>query len=274
MGQYQYKRGMKLNAVDFHFDSDALWRGRGEALAHLLYSYEIFRPVRWGPSEPVRRPFTPEVFPQIAQLWDKHHGLMFKRPQKPKFGIDSWWFTNLPHAPAAQLWGSVEERFFKKEENIQAFLALTKDLFAWGNMLYGYACHRADYEAKNGYQAVEDWGGGVKMLAEGAWATNLYECLPGIYWANFFGKLFVDWFGRERMLSAPCYHCEELSGGGILLLTAPSPLDYDKPEVKELERALRKHLGEDAFFTREDPERPCKTPPFPKREKGAPPKKG
>lgn len=262
----------KYDKIDFDFRSDALWRGRMKGLFRILNTHELFRPVRWGPSEPVRRPFVPEALPEMEYLWEKRRGLMFKSSKKPKYWMDCIWLNNLPYAPDAGLWGGVEEHFFKRDENVEEFLAFAKDIFAWGEMLYGYACHQLDYKAKNEYQRIEDWGGGVKMLAEGAWATNLYECLPGIYWANFFSKLYVDWFGLERMLTAPCHRREVLPGGGILLLTAPSPLDYDKSEVKELERALVKHLGEDAFFVRQDPKRPCRTPPFPKRGKGETPK--
>ena len=263
---------MNYNEVKFSFDSDALWRGRMAELYRILEAHELFRPVRWGPSEPVRRPFTPEALPEMETLWDRRHGLMFKRAKKPKYWMDSMWTTHNLYRPASGIWGGIEARFFKKQENIDAFLAFARDIFAWGEMLHGYACHREDYKAKNEYKIIEDWGGGVRMQREGAWATNLYECLPGVYWANFFSKLFVDWFGRERMRTAPCYRQEELPHGGILILTAPSPLDYDKPEVKELERALVAHLGPEAFFDRRDPERPCKTPPFPKRGKGKPPK--
>jgi len=262
----------QLQTVKFKFHSDALWRGRMAALYQILDANESFRPLRWGFSEPVRRRFAPEALPEMEKLWDRLHGLMFTRPKKPRYWMDSMWTTHNLHGPASGLWGGIEAHFFKRQENIEAFLAFARDIFEWGEMLHGFACHQLDYKVKNRYQRIEDWGGGMKMLAEGAWGTDLYKCLPGVYWANFFSGLFVEWFGRERVRSAPCYRQEELPNGGILILTASSPLGYDKSEVKELERALVAHLGPEIFFDRSDPERPCKTPPFPKRGKGKLPK--
>jgi len=245
--------------IKLFFNSDALWRDRLESLIRLLARQEAFRPDRWGPSEPVRRPFRLEALPEMEKVWSKTHSIMFKRAEKPKFWLDNRWFTHLPHAPSDKFFGGVEDKFFKSTENVRAFLDFTKELFAWGDMLHGYACHRMEYEAKN-VRDEEVWLGTRRMVSKRALGINLYECLPGIYWANFFSKFYVDWFGEERIRSAPCYAQEELAGGGVLLLTAASPLDYEKPEVRELQQALIKHLGEDAFFSLAHPDRPCRTP--------------
>src|SRR5438067_1943727 len=31
------------------------------------------------------------------------------------------------------------------------------------------------------------------------------ERLPGIYWANFFGRPYIEFFGRDKLLGTPCY---------------------------------------------------------------------
>lgn len=74
--------------------------------------------------------------------------------------------------------------------------------------------------------------------------------LPDIYWANFLGPEYVEMFGLERVLSAPCDTVERLAGGGALLILTESPLDFGKNPVEFNRKRdqVRSHLGEDAFF--------------------------
>src|SRR5260370_1425459 len=71
--------------------------------------------------------------------------------------------------------------------------------------------------------------------------------LRGLFWANFFGPEYVDMWGREKLLAAPCYKVEPLSDGGVLLLLMESPLDASKPEYKAKKQELFSYLGEEAF---------------------------
>jgi hypothetical protein len=98
-----------------------------------------------------------------------------------------------------------------------------------------------------------------KNLVEGpivanAVGINLRKHLPGIYWANFFGPRYVEFFGEGRLMSAPAHDVQRLGEAGILLLMSKSPFDYDKAEVKETEEAVVEHLGPEAFFFKSDPE--------------------
>jgi hypothetical protein len=64
--------------------------------------------------------------------------------------------------------------------------------------------------------------------------------LPVIYWANFFGPVYVDQIGREKILSAPAWAIEELPDGGLLYVLASCPgLDDDHLSVE----SVKAHFG-------------------------------
>ena len=150
----------------------------------------------------------------------------------------------------------IEDEFFANQKHIQAFLDFSKALFAWGDMVYGFAAHEHEYEEQNVLPAPIMIEG--KLIKVGG--TDIRKCLPGVYWANFFGKEYVQWFGENLFLSTPGYKKEPLPGEGWLVLTASTPLAYDHDEPRRLKSALRRHLGEEAFFDRTNPTRPCRSP--------------
>lgn len=49
------------------------------------------------------------------------------------------------------------------------------------------------------------------------------ERLPGIFWANFFGQPYIEFFGRQKLLESECYEVREVNETLILLLTAERP---------------------------------------------------
>jgi hypothetical protein len=146
--------------------------------------------------------------------------------------------------------------FFRSSDNIQAFLEFATSIYRWGDMVHGYACHRQDFERKNKLPKPTMIEG--KLIATGG--MDIRRCLPGIYWANFFGRKYVQWFGENSLASAPCFERSTLPNGGTLLLSTLTPLDYTKPDVQRRERAIRRHLGEEAFFDKDNPKRSCCSP--------------
>jgi hypothetical protein len=84
-------------------------------------------------------------------------------------------------------------------------------------------------------------------------SLNLHRSIPDVYWTTVFGSPYVEIFTRERLLSAPAYHVQELANGAVLLqLTerigdiATNPIAFE-----DVRQAVRTHLGEDAFFSTE-----------------------
>lgn len=237
--------------VKFKLFSKTLWEDRIESLVHILDKQTIFRPDKWGRTEPQRRKFTIEDLPEMQHCWNRYTGFSLKK-RNPPFWMYLMRLMQIKK-PNEMVMG-IDESFFDSQDNVQAFLDFASTLFEWGDMIYGYACHEEDFERKNVLTRPTLIDG--KLIAVGG--MNIHKCLPGIYWANFFGKTYVEWFGEERIRSSPCYAMEDLPGGGILILTAHSPLAYDK--AQQFEGPLRSHLSEDAFFDITNPTRPCRSP--------------
>jgi hypothetical protein len=58
----------------------------------------------------------------------------------------------------------------------------------------------------------------------------------------------VVWFGREKFETLPCIEKRWLDTGGIFFTTADTPFEWDSPAARELQEAVKQHLGANAFF--------------------------
>jgi hypothetical protein len=80
--------------------------------------------------------------------------------------------------------------------------------------------------------------------------------LPGLFWLNFFGGRLRQAIGDERLLSAPAPLVRRLDGG-VLLGLAGDPGAWDSPGRRAAEEAVRRHLGDGLFFSRDRPGEPA-----------------
>ena len=71
--------------------------------------------------------------------------------------------------------------------------------------------------------------------------------MDGIFWCNYFGPTFVDFFGKEVILSAPWYHTEVIGENKILAYLTKEPDDPRLSESTELVDKIKKHLGKDSY---------------------------
>jgi len=133
----------------------------------------------------------------------------------------------------------------KESPEAETFLRYAPQLFTLFEPVNGRIYCKADYLRKNLVPGP---------VAKNVVGNDLRRHLPGIYWANFFGPRYVEFFGEDRMMSAPAHEVRWLGDAGILLLVSESPFDYDDPDVKATEQAVVEHLGPEAFFFKSDPD--------------------
>ncbi|HYO53904.1 hypothetical protein [Archangium sp.] len=62
------------------------------------------------------------------------------------------------------------------------------------------------------------------------------------YWLNVYGPRLVEQLGRQRLLSTPAAHMEELPGSAVLWLTRPTPADFDSEEARLAQALALVHL--------------------------------
>lgn len=83
-----------------------------------------------------------------------------------------------------------------------------------------------------------------EMLPEWCGPVKLRVRHPELAWINYFGRPYIDLFGREQLLSAPCFRTFEI-GKDIIALQMTE--DLFQPIPSDVRSAVKKHLGEDAF---------------------------
>ncbi len=233
---------------------------KAKELADILVSHDDFLlPEKLDNREPERFVFDAGNLTKLFQLWTSDIGYVSLKRRKPYLSWMTVWMWTQESGRFNEISSGFDERFFSKQDKVAGLLSCGRSLYNWGSVVHGYICHEEDWDAKNYFGVPTEVTGG-RLASTGG--TRLEDGLPGIHWANLFGPLYVDFFGREKLRTAPAHYKEELPDGGILLLTAPNPLDYGRQEVRALEERTIDHLGRQAFFEKPCPQKPCLAPHF------------
>jgi hypothetical protein len=229
-----------------------------ELVAILSKKSHFFRPEQFDDHEPERLHFEPKNFGLLQQMWQSEAGTLDFRRGKP---FPVWTaFRQWPceYNRFNEVTGGIDERYFADKENLDALLSGAIDLYCWGKIDHGFICHATDWEEKNYFGRPTRISGGKITSTGGIW---LQEGLPGIYWANFFGPIYVEFLGREKFEELPAYRKEPLPDGGVLVLTGPTPLDF-AAETRAAEEVIIEVLGRNAFFEKAYPEKSTSAPVF------------
>lgn len=123
------------------------------------------------------------------------------------------------------------------------------DLSQHPDFLWGAAYLRQEFSASN-----LDTSEGMRAIGR-----DVRRHLPGVFWLNLFGKPYRDLIGIQALGTAPAAVLDE-DNHRVILRAFESPEDWsDGLGAKE---QLRRHLGDDIFFDRRQPERPTRSPDF------------
>jgi hypothetical protein len=248
--------------ITMHMRSTHDWNTteKAQELASILISQGGFvLPERFDDHEPARHVFDSQDLSEFVKLWTADIGWVFLKRKKPyPFSMMVHWWYREDHQ-FNELWCHTDDRYLRKDHGISKLLDAARHLYLWGNVAHGYICHPDEWNTKN-YFGVPTRVTGGNVVSTGG--LRLEASLPGIYWVNFFGPVYVNFIGRDRFLTVPAYHREELPDGGFLLLTSPHPSSYTDPDVQSLEQSILNHLGRAAFFEKERPLKVCRAPMF------------
>jgi len=88
------------------------------------------------------------------------------------------------------------------------------------------------------------------------------EALTDVFWLNYFGRPYVDLFGRETLLGAPALWVRDLAEG-VALSIAETPWESSAPAALRRARDIKKALGADAFLDPRAPGPARRRPPLP-----------
>ena len=152
-------------------------------------------------------------------------GGMIGKTKEPQFRFDmNWW--RCPHKTYVNYihFFFPVKTFKKYQGNIES---LFRETISITKAIYGYITHYVPLDRQH--------------------VTGTLETrMPGVFWCNYFGQQYIEFFTEEKMLSFPWYKIERLDNGGIMAYLASEP---DKELVKSdvLENQAKAHLGKDAF---------------------------
>jgi hypothetical protein len=194
-----------------------------------LLSQHGFTPDKIGLFEPVREEYSLE---RAATLWsiDEGHnalnvGGMMAKKKDPRILIDCDWRREKNAAPSRN---SISFIFTQKtnrnySENI---LLLFKELVQSTNAIYAYISHQNPRARQHVIGTIE-------------------SRMPGVFWCNYYGKPFVEFFGREKLLNGPWFSTEETNQGIYTFLTEkPDKELLKKPEI---ELNAQRYLNPNSF---------------------------
>ena len=117
---------------------------------------------------------------------------------------------------------------------------------------YAKACLRKEFHAKNIISANT----GVRAVG-----VNLDECLPGVYWLNFFGRPYTQLIGLDRLLSITAHEVRAIGEGVFVALNA-SPMAWKSDQYLATESSIIDQIGPEYVFSRTEPDRRKVAPKF------------
>jgi hypothetical protein len=215
-------------------------------LLTLLSQYDIpYLPEKWGIEEPPRHVFDPTKTSPVIEEWiapeeSKHIFFSRKRPSPSNL-----WINMKRHERAKFNYINVyiSDKYISDTGNEKEVLQFTLDICLIVDAAYGFISHRKQ-ERRQSY-----------MLTPA-------ERLSGIYWANFFGRPYINFFGQEKLLAAPCHQARKINDDIILLLTAESPLQPEMIENDNVTNVIKAYLNQNAFAGPRFPDEACAVPEF------------
>ena len=238
---------------------------RAREMVDYLLSQPRFAPDKAGEYEPYRR-LTPkrveETVASLAAVANQELDpervramVIFERRRNPSCTFRVEW-NNLPHRAFSLSSYRVEDSFLWKAEQLEAWLEFTAGLLQRHEAWYArftldeesFAKNYLKWSTAGGHAPSSEYrvtgrGGGI--------GVKLEEGISGVFWGNYFGPFYVDWFGREKFDDLPCVEKRWLDTGGIFFTTTSKPFDWNTAAARQLQQAVKEHLGGDAFFDSE-----------------------
>ena len=167
---------------------------------------------------------------------DADWGVWLMKEDKPE--LDLWFKFGSPSEIHFRFFFKVLPFDFYREEPLaqeraRLLISFVRDMARRFPPWYGFA--HSDTDAGMGVDESPRHGFLPKRASE-------------VYWLNLYGKEMVDAMGRERVLSTPAAHLEELPHGGVFFLTRPTPGDFNSEEARVAQAKAVVHLNPEQSF--------------------------
>lgn len=234
--------------------------GATKMLAALASVAPDWFPLDWGYTDDRTAIKTASDFGPIVDIWERLASgcgeTMYGSRRKPKTSLLVA-FLCKPSLEPHRISFAIKDLVADEE---LAIASKALELFRrWAAILgadYGRLCAGGEWERKNVIEQYEEPDGSIDPWM--VFQQDITTGLPGVYWATYFGKAYVDWFGgADRFENAPWPHVESC-GDGFLLLRSESPFTWG--QERSLDGQLCEWLGDDAFFELDRRDRTLRAP--------------
>lgn len=267
------KRYLKLEV----FSRRPLTEDFARSQLELLINYKggIFCPERCDVGEPLHENFDPENLKEPIRWVSQRGGqVTFKRNHsirllgyiKNELLAKIWTRESrrgpkveyLPNAldPAfCTTWVVWIDAVVTKREPYGLLKNFLIEVFKVSKADYGFLTPEDDHKAKNYLvTAVDENTTSSEFVGD-----NLEKGLPGLYWMNLFGNLYVEWFGKGKFKRIKCHEAQFLDDSGVFLQFGASPEECMSAYVLQRQQEAIELLNPNAFFDITRPERKLET---------------
>jgi len=128
----------------------------------------------------------------------------------------------------------ISHEYFTNQERLDKFLTLSREIILLLNPFYG---------------KIHDIGDGLKGVSNNQ-TYGVLEKVPRIFWGNYFGDIYIERIGEEKLLSCKAYKIEKI-GNGIYIQLTKSPLEFETNECKQARKKLESYIGKQHFGYKE-----------------------
>ncbi len=231
----------------------------GQEIFEILLKSDFFVPDKFDSREPERYVFNEENQSRFLEFWKSEIKFLILKKIKPHI---SWimirmWPKNMNRFN--EMSASFDSRYLSEKNGINNLVSFAKKLYLWGRVDHGYICHEEDWNNKNYF------GSFTKITKDRYSFTggiSLIENLPGIYWVNFFGPAYVDFFGEVKFKEIQTFSKEKMKNGGYLLIISETPNEFKSKNIIEEQNKIVEFLNKKAFFEKSKPQKKCCAPDF------------
>jgi hypothetical protein len=169
-------------------------------------------PDRAGTHEPLRQFSLTDLAGLLAE-WEYH--VLFKKVAKPKLH-SSVFMQHGPYRKHSAWTISIDDR---QNLNLAGMLNLLERAAPEFSADFAFLQRPTKFGIEIGLasKSISYLTAAKKSLSLFVTTHHLKKYIPDMYWVTIFGKPYVDFFSRERLLSAPAYRVKELDDGSVLL---------------------------------------------------------
>lgn len=228
-----------LNEVTFgimslkDFDNRELAQNVFETIAD---AGDSFFPTVYDVYEPLRRKCSQKDIDELVRFWvneenaektaQQQYGMgqiLMEHRRKPKISYQMYWEKS-QHERFNYFVLGIDFEFLKEPKNFQKFMTLCSRLVILLDPVQGEITNRS----------FPGWDEPI----------NLQVRHPELNWMVYFGKPYIELFGREKLMNTPCY-CVNTIGENVISLQMAA--DVFQPISTEDRRTVKSYLGADAF---------------------------